>query len=436
MSSDVVLGLSGVSKCYQTYQKPIHRILQSLVGQRRKLYSEFWALQDVDLEVARGETVGILGKNGSGKSTMLQIIAGTLTSTAGTVNVHGRISALLELGAGFNPEFTGLENARLNAAIIGIPNSELEERLPDIIEFSELGDFVSQPVKTYSSGMYVRLAFSVAINMQPEILIIDEALAVGDVRFQRKCFRKLERLRNDGVSILFVTHSTGNVLAHCDRALFLDEGRVRAVGEPKEVVNLYLESLFQHKMVTAAGGESPTSARQMPEPAGLVENAVVDMCGHRLSYNPGEYRWGDRKAQIVDYILHGGSRDEPMAVYRRGDTLEVRMVVYFPQGVSHPVYGLTVKTVEGAVVYGTNTLIQKTKIRSCAEGDHAVIAFRLKLNLVGADYFGSLGVVGLKEGATDVVHDRRYDLFQFRVEDDGDSFGLAALEGSIRQEDI
>lgn len=434
MLSDVAISLGNVSKCYQTYKKPIHRIFQAFLGAQRKLYTEFWALKGVDMEVHKGETVGILGKNGSGKSTLLQIIAGTLTPTGGTVDVHGRISAILELGAGFNPEFTGVENARLNAAIVGVPSDEIDDRLPDIIEFSELGDFIHQPVKTYSSGMYVRLAFSVAINMQPEVLIIDEALAVGDVRFQRKCFRKLERLRNDGVSILFVTHATGSVIAHCDRAIFLDDGAVQALGEPKIVVNRYLESLFHQE-------RSPTQQQQRNalndgdgRMAELAVRAVTDMCRERPSYNAGEYRWGDRSAQIVDYLLLDDNGKEISSICKHGDTIQIRVAVYFSAQVPKPVFGLTVKTVDGTAVYGTNTLIQKTEIGTHESGTHAVVFFTLTLNLLAAEYFASLGVVGLKEGSAQVVHDRRYDLFQFKVEDDGDAIGLANLEGSIRYE--
>lgn len=434
MSSDVAIRLKHVSKCYQTYKKPIHRIIQAFLGQRRKLYAEFWALRGIDLAVSKGETVGILGKNGSGKSTLLQIIAGTLTPTDGTVDVHGRVSAILELGAGFNPEFTGVENARLNATIMGVSSAELEDRLPDIIEFSELADFINQPVKTYSSGMYVRLAFSVAINMLPEVLIIDEALAVGDVRFQRKCFRKLERLSNDGVSILFVTHATESVVAHCDRALFMEGGAVQVLGEPKNVVNRYLESLFHQERLPAKQQQSITSDDGGETMAELAVRAVTDMCGQRPSYNAGEYRWGDRSAEIVDYVLLDENGKEIRGACKRGGTVHVRVAVYFSQNVPKPVFGLTVKTVDGTAVYGTNTLIQKAEIPPHEAGTHAVVIFTLKLNLVGAEYFGSLGVVGLRDGAPEVVHDRRYDLFQIKVDDEGDAFGLAALQGSIRHE--
>jgi len=240
---DVVIDVEQVTKCYHTYRKPIHRLWQSF-AKDKQYYDEFWALKGVDLTVHKGETVGIVGKNGSGKSTLLQIIAGILQPTGGHFKTHGRISALLELGAGFNPEFTGMENARLNASIMGLSREEFHQKLPDIVEFCGLGDFLHRPVKTYSSGMFVRLAFAVAINMNPDILIIDEALAVGDVRFQRKCFRRLDQLKEQGVSILFVTHSTNSVLQYCDRAIMLDEGELKLTGSPKQVVQAYLEMMF------------------------------------------------------------------------------------------------------------------------------------------------------------------------------------------------
>ena len=245
-SGPPVIEVKGISKCYETYRKPIHRLWQSLSSEEsgKKYYNEFWALRDVDLTVHKGETVGIVGKNGSGKSTLLQVIAGILKPTEGSCHTVGRISALLELGAGFNPEFTGMENARLNASIMGLSRDEFHQKLPDIVEFCGLGDFLQRPVKTYSSGMYVRLAFAVAINMNPDILIVDEALAVGDVRFQRKCFRRLDELKESGVSILFVTHSTDTVLNYCDRAILLNDGQLKMTGSPKDVVQGYLEMMF------------------------------------------------------------------------------------------------------------------------------------------------------------------------------------------------
>jgi len=229
--------VKGVSKCYNIYDKPRDRLLQMFYRQRRQLYREFWALNDISFTVPRGETVGIVGRNGSGKSTLLQIIAGTLTPTAGGVSTDGRVAALLELGSGFNAEFTGRENVYLNASLLGLSSSEVDERFDSIAAFADIGRFIEQPVKTYSSGMIVRLAFAVQAQIDPAILIVDEALSVGDAKFQAKCFDRLKQLKDNGTSILLVTHSSEQVVTHCSSAILLDGGNKVFEGKPRETVN-------------------------------------------------------------------------------------------------------------------------------------------------------------------------------------------------------
>ena len=239
MSSEPALRVEQLSKCYPIYNHPRDRLLQAVWGQRRQLHRPFWALQDVSFTLQRGRTLGVVGRNGSGKSTLLQLICGTLTPTAGHVSAHGRIGALLELGSGFNPEFSGLENVFLNGALLGLSRHEIEERLDTILAFADIGSFIDQPVKTYSSGMAVRLAFAVQAHVQPELLVVDEALAVGDEMFQKKCYAHLERLKQEGTAILLVTHSCPQILQHCDEALLLHGGRLRLIGAPKLVTSTY-----------------------------------------------------------------------------------------------------------------------------------------------------------------------------------------------------
>ncbi len=242
MSSDQnswVIRAQGLSKTYRLYDRPHHRLLQSLAGDRRRYYREFSALHDVSFQLQRGETLGIIGANGAGKSTLLQLLCGTLEPSAGQVQVHGRIAALLELGAGFNPEFTGRENLIINAAIFGLTPSQIDERSEDIIAFADIGDFIDRPVKTYSSGMYVRLAFSVAVHVDPQILIVDEALAVGDALFQFKCMSRMRRMLDDGVSLLFTSHDISAVKALCQRTLWLEKGQLRLLGATAEVTRAY-----------------------------------------------------------------------------------------------------------------------------------------------------------------------------------------------------
>ena len=239
MSSDIALRAERLSKCYPIYNHPRDRLLQTFWGKRRQLYHPFWALRDVSFELARGRTLGIVGRNGSGKSTLLQLICGTLTPSEGSVQVGGRIGALLELGSGFNPEFTGLENVFLNATLLGLSQREIEARLEEILAFADIGSFIDQPVKTYSSGMAVRLAFAVQAHVQPDLLVVDEALAVGDEMFQKKCYAHLEHLKKQGTAILLVTHSCPQILQHCDQALLLHGGCLRLMGAPKLVTTTY-----------------------------------------------------------------------------------------------------------------------------------------------------------------------------------------------------
>lgn len=246
MSSEPVISVTNVSKCYQIYDRPQHRLLQSIF-RRKKYFRDFWALREVSLTVNRGEVLGIIGRNGAGKSTLLQAICGTATPTSGSISVQGRIAALLELGAGFNPEFSGRENAILNAAILGMTRDEIDARLPDIIAFAELADFIDEPVKTYSSGMFVRLAFAVAIHVSPDILIIDEALAVGDLAFRNKCIERIQKLMAGGVTILFVTHDISTLQLLCSRVVWLDHGRVRAIGDPVRVSQDYYADMLGSK---------------------------------------------------------------------------------------------------------------------------------------------------------------------------------------------
>lgn len=428
MCSEAAISLKEVSKVFETYKKPSHRLVQFFLKEKQ-LYEEFVALQNISLEIFSGETVGIVGKNGSGKSTLLQIIAGTLTASSGHVSTKGRISAILELGAGFNPEFTGDENARLNAAIIGMDREEVQMRMPEILKFSELGDFIHKPVKTYSSGMYVRLAFSVAINMRPDVLIIDEALAVGDSGFQRKCFRKLTELREKGVTILFVTHATDSVLAHCDRAVFMQNGRIQNLGVPKIVVNQYLESLFDKQDMA----DQPLTVGLTPEidKGRLNLKPEIDGCLYRAGYNNTEYRWGNQDARIIDYMILDQNEKEVGLVCPAGSTVKIVLCVYFQEPHHSLIYGVTVKTVEGVAVFGSNTELLNTRVVDASKGDTVRVEFEMNLMLIPGEYFFSIGIVSKENPPEELVLDRRYDLFRIYIEGDPVAFGQALLPFSV-----
>lgn len=419
-----VIKVSGVTKCYETYRKPIHRLYQSF-NPKKKFYQEFWALNGVDLEVFKGETVGIVGKNGSGKSTLLQIITGILQPTQGELETHGRISALLELGAGFNPEFTGMENAQLNASIMGLSRDEFHQKLPDIVEFCGLGEFLNRPVKTYSSGMFVRLAFAVAINMNPDILIVDEALAVGDVRFQRKCFRRLDQLKEQGVSILFVTHSTDSVIQYCDRAIMLDAGELKMTGSPKAVVQAYLEMMFASDVKVEKG-----IAINADDYASDFDPTVDNCVGHQ-TYNSNEERWGDGRGKICHYeLLQNGAPCSGLV--QCGDELRIRMSVLFINDVDDLIYGVTVKTNDGNAIYGTNSRLVGDLPTAQVAGDLVSIEYILTLNLLAGDYFISLGVAQDHAAKDAIPVDRRYDMIHLHVRDNKEAFGIAALDGKLQ----
>jgi lipopolysaccharide transport system ATP-binding protein len=347
-----------------------------------------------------------------------------LQPTSGHCQTTGRISALLELGAGFNPEFTGMENARLNASIMGLSREEFHQNLPDIVDFCGLGEFLHRPVKTYSSGMFVRLAFAVAINMNPDILIVDEALAVGDVRFQRKCFRRLEQLKEQGCSILFVTHSTDSVLQYCDRAIMLDGGELKLTGSPKEVVQAYLEMMF------ASDVEVKPSVAVDPGDYSVDFDPTQDNCLAHPTYNSNEERWGDGRAKICHYeVLQNGA--PTTGLVQRGDKIDIKMSVLFENDVSDLIYGITVKTNDGNAVYGTNSRLVGTLPTEQKSGDLVSIEYRLTLNLLAGDYFISLGVAQDHESKDAIPVDRRYDMIHLHISETRDSFGFAALDGNM-----
>ena len=443
MCSDTVsvLTVTELGKVYRIYNRPMDRIRELYSIRGRKYHHEFTALDNISFEVFQGETIGIIGPNGSGKSTLLEIISGTLSPTHGEVVRQGTVSALLELGAGFNPRFTGRENVYLNASILGIPKHSLEAKLNELLQFADIGAFIDHPVSTYSSGMYVRLAFATAISSDPDILIVDEALAVGDIRFQRKCYRRFQEMQASGKTILFVSHSVELIQNHCSRAVFLNAGNIEAIGEPKAVIQAYLEHLFGSEVQQprkvgpseeATEGDQTDAdtspARAVPASSDLAQ----DHCKQRRSYNPNEYRWGDRRAAIMDYQLKSNSGDDQV-VFESGENLELMVHVRFFQELTDLIYGCTVKTVDGQTVYGTNTRERAIDVSHGKAGMTVVVRFQFDLNLVPGEYFISLGVA-LDDGERDnIAIDRRYDLIHLTVRGDYGGFGLAQMNMSISE---
>lgn len=379
MSSDAVaIRANGLGKCFQVYDRPQDRLKQSILPRLRRLtggsaptyFRELWAVHDVSFEIRKGETVGIVGRNGSGKSTLLQLLCGTLAPTVGTVETQGRVSALLELGAGFNPEFTGYENVYLNAAIVGVPRDEMATRMDRISAFSELGDFLDQPIKTYSSGMYARLAFAAAIHVDPEILIVDETLAVGDARFVAKCMRRIQEMKERGTSVLFVSHDVASVRTLCTRAIWLDRGRLVDQGDVFPVTGRYTEFMFSDDAAppgvsldsAAAVGERPPEAAAEP---GGIESSPPDPTDPSATAAPTTSgstprpiaHWGSHRGLILSASVtdkSGVRRD----VHYWGETLEVQIEVQIPPDIRRDGLGVAFSIKD---LKGTDLIVSSTR---------------------------------------------------------------------------
>lgn len=494
------VALANVSKKYRLFDTPGQRVKEALHPFGRRYHREFWALRDVTVDVPRGATVGVIGRNGSGKSTLLQIITGVLRPTTGSVVTRGRISALLELGTGFNQQLTGRQNVMLNGAVQGYSSAEMEERIPLIREFADIGDFFDQPVKLYSSGMFVRLAFAAAINVDPDILIVDEALAVGDAKFQYKCFAKFHEFQSLGKTILLVSHSTDAIVRHCDHAVLLEGGLVLEQGEPKDVASHYLDLLFTGTKRTfapepvveeadfegfalvhygtryhavpssltqeldpialagslrawhlegtsvvaaslddlkeavaqrvVAGGPVPTARVAVPTgvaadiDAFVTDGSGVEICTSRRSYNKSEYRYGDRRAEVIDYLLVAAGESDVRMV-PAGERLDIYVKIRFHEAIPDPMTGIAIKTVDGIDVYGINTKGLNVQL-SPIDPSIAVFKWSVSLDLASGDYFVDVGCAEYLNGES-LPLDRRYGLAHVVVHSDVEHGGLTRL---------
>ena len=422
--SEIAISVNNISKMYKLYENPMDRLKESLGLTRKKRYKEHYALNNVSFQVKKGETVGIIGTNGSGKSTILKIITGVLNPTQGEVVVDGRISALLELGAGFNGEYSGIENVYLNGQMIGFSKEEIDAKLQDILDFADIGDFIHQPVKTYSSGMFVRLAFAVAINIEPEILIVDEALSVGDVFFQAKCYRKFEEFKEMGKTILFVTHDLSSVSKYCDRVILLNKGVKLDEGSPKEMVDLYKQLLVGQEPVKQKtdGGED------------LAKAAVASISHEHFLPNPNTLEYGDKQAEIVDFAIKD---DKGMFTntIEKGSTFQILMKVRFNEQIQEPIMAYTFKNIRGTELTGTNTLFEKAEVPEPAPGGCCTVTFTQKMDLQGGEYLLSFGCTGYKDGEFKVFH-RLYDACNITVISAKNTVGFFDMNSTVTvQED-
>ena len=429
-----------VTKVYRLYEKPIDRLKESLHPKHKSYHKDFYALNGLSFHVEKGQTVGIIGTNGSGKSTILKIITGVLTPTTGEVNVDGKISALLELGAGFNMDYTGIENIYMNGTMMGFTKKEMDEKLRDILDFADIGDFVYQPVKTYSSGMFVRLAFALAINVEPEILIVDEALSVGDVFFQAKCYRRMEEIRQNGTTILMVTHDMGSIIKYCDKVVLLNKGEFIAEGEPGRMVDLYkkilanqMDSLREELENDFSGGmeieDSEKKVMSSKEAAAAHSSEKAGLMKEKITINTDRTEYGDGRAEIFDLGLFD-ARGNLTNLLIKGETFTIKERIRFHAPIQNPIFTYTIRDKKGTDLSGTNTMYEGADVKPVGPGDVYDVSFTQKMTLQGGEYLLSMSCTGF-EGEEHVVYHRLYNVANITVISNKNTVGIYDMESEV-----
>ena len=489
--AEKIISVDQVSKVYRLYDKPIDRLLESISLRKKSYHKDFYALRDISFSVGRGEAVGIIGTNGSGKSTMLKIITGVLSATTGKVESRGSICALLELGAGFNQDYTGIENIYMNGTMMGFSKAEMDEKLPAILEFADIGDFVYQPVKSYSSGMFVRLAFALYISIDPEVLIVDEALSVGDVFFQAKCYHRMDELKRKGTTILMVTHDLGSVMKYCDRVVLFHKGEKVGEGLPGQMVDKYKKILAgkdphaeqfmeeqnflgnvdgeatgtvnasgttgqdastgnagttgaEDKAGTTGAGTAETTEKNAdtgiasgtaeptsPE-AGQSSSKPTGFMKDHLTLNPSSQQYGNGKAEILDFgVLDKDGR--PSNVLLKGEEFSIKERIVFHDDIAAPIFTFTIKDKRGMDLSGTNTLFEGKEIPAVKKGDEYFCTFTQRMNLQGGEYLLSISCTGFEEGEH-TVYDRKYDITSITVLSNKNTVGIYDMESEVTLE--
>ena len=439
MSQEIAIEVSHVGKTYNTYRKEFDRFREAVSLTRKSYHSTFTALKDVDLTVYKGECVGIIGTNGSGKSTLLKIITGVLRPTSGEVKLQGHVSSLLELGAGFNLNYTGIENIYLNGRIMGFTDEEMEKRVPLIQQFADIGDFIYQPVKNYSSGMFARLAFAVAINVDPDILIVDEALSVGDIFFQTKCYHKFNEFRQAGKTILFVSHDLGSIIKYCDRCLLLNRGEQITVGPCKDVVDQYrkimVENYQEERNLSQVNLDDA-----MTQIDGLIRDSEEVRYPKNVTWkdsiliNSAHQDYGDRSGEIIDFGVMN-EKGEITTMLNKGETYTVLYRFRINKPIDHPIFAFTIRDLKGTELCGTNTMYEDKTIEKAEPGLTGVITFRQRMTLQGGQYMLALGLTGFINGELIAYH-RLYDICEIQVLSDSNTVGIFDTESKISYDDV
>ena len=438
MEKKITVEVQHISKSYNMYAREFDRFREAVSIRRKSYHKDFPALKDINITVHQGECVGIIGTNGSGKSTLLKIITGVLSPTSGTLKMEGHVSSLLELGAGFNANYTGMENIYLNGKIMGYTDEEIQRRVPLIEQFAGIGEFIHQPVKNYSSGMFARLAFAVAINVDPDILIVDEALSVGDVFFQTKCYHKFDEFRKVGKTILFVSHDMGSIIKYCDRCLLLNKGEQIAFGPCKEVVDIYRKIMVQNYHAER-GMDAPVTAGAAAAGAAFPQDGQEKWPKDRvwktsMLQNPETQDYGDHSGEILDFGIMN-SKGEISSMVMKGERFTVLYRFRINRRIDHPIFAYTIRDLKGTELCGTNTLYEDQLVETAEPGLTGVIRFDQRMTLQGGQYMLSLGLTGYIDGEL-VAYHRLYDACFVHVLSDHNTVGIFDVESTVAYDDV
>jgi len=422
--SENIISVNHISKVYKLYDKPMHRLKETMSITKKCYHRDHFALEDINFNVKKGECVGIIGTNGSGKSTLLKIITGVLNQSSGTYEVNGKISALLELGAGFNMEYTGVENIYLNGTMMGFSDADMDAKIDDIIAFAEIGEFIHQPVKTYSSGMFARLAFAVAINVEPDILIVDEALSVGDIFFQAKCYQKFNEFKEKGKTILFVSHDMSSILKYCDRCILINKGHQVSVGKTSEVVDIY------KKILVNQYDESEQEEKNVEETTFFENDKDACSWKDKMIINPNIVDYGGKEAEIIDFAVLNNYGEISNSIYK-GEKFFIRMKIKFHKDIDRPIFAVTIKDIKGTEITGTNTMLEECNMEKGHAGQVVSVQFEQTMDLQGGQYLLSLGCTGY-EVEEFVVYNRLYDACNIEVLSTRNTIGFYDMNSVVK----
>ena len=428
-NEEKVIVVSHLTKVYQIFNKPIDRLKEAIRIPKKSYHHDFYALNDISFEVKKGEAVGIIGVNGSGKSTLLKIITGVLNKTEGEVIVNGKIAALLELGAGFNMEYTGIENIYMNGLMMGFSRKEMDEKLDSILAFADIGDFVYQPVKQYSSGMFVRLAFALSISVEPNILIVDEALSVGDIFFQAKCYKRMDELKRSGTTIVMVTHDPSAVIKYCDKVVVLNAGKKIKEGPAHEMIDLY------KKILAGKYEDDDKKENSKIENKTQIENKEEIYSSNKkwkdeMSINKDANIYGDNKAEIIDFGIFD-ENNKLSSVIMKGETFTIREKILMKEEIKNPIFTYTIKNKRGEELTGTNTMFESVDTGIGNEGRVYDVSFTQKMNLQGGEYLISMSCTAFANNEF-IVHHRMYDVMSLTVISNKNTVGVYDMESKVQ----